>query len=65
MNVPKLLPWIARKAGIDDELARSLWQAAAGESERMYGGRDSAAFCATAMNRFIELIKNEAPHLAA
>ncbi|HSG23074.1 MAG TPA: hypothetical protein VLA64_08975 [Azonexus sp.] len=65
MNLPKLLPWIARKAGIDDGLAGCLWQAAASESERMHGGRDSAAFCATAMNRFIELINNEAPRLAA
>lgn len=65
MNIPKLLPWIARKAGIDDGLARCLWQAAANESERMYGGRDSAVYCATAMNRFIELINNEALRLAA
>lgn len=33
MNAPMILPWIARKAGITDELALKLWRRAASEAE--------------------------------
>ena len=33
MNAPKILPWIARKAGISDELALKLWRRAVSEAE--------------------------------
>jgi cysteine synthase len=37
MQAPKILPWIARKAGISDELALKLWRRAASEAEYLTG----------------------------
>jgi hypothetical protein len=37
MNAPKILPWIARKAGISDELALKLWRRAVSEAEYLTG----------------------------
>jgi hypothetical protein len=59
MNAPKILPWIARKAGIEDELALSLWRRAASESANLYGCADSADYYAEAMSRFIDLVEEE------
>jgi hypothetical protein len=53
MNAPKLLPWLARRAGIDDDQALRLWQRAAAESEKSHGSREGASYNAEAMNRFI------------
>ena len=59
MKAPKLLPWIARKAGIGDELALKLWRRAAGESEELVGCCDSADYYRLAMERFIDLVEAE------
>lgn len=59
MRAPKLLPWVARKAGISDELALKLWRRAAGESEALYGCCDSADYYAAAMSRFLDLVEDE------
>lgn len=53
MKAPKILPWMARRAGIDAEQALRLWQHAATESEKSHGCRDSASYHAEAMNRFV------------
>ena len=37
MKAPKILPWVARKAGITDELALKLWRRAVGEAEFLTG----------------------------
>ena len=60
MRAPKLLPWVARKAGISDELALKLWRRAAGEAEVMSGCCDSADYFRLAMERFIDLVETEA-----
>ena len=60
MNAPKILPWMARRAGIDDEQALRLWQRAAAESEESHGCRDSASYHAEAMNRFIDSLSAQA-----
>lgn len=56
MNAPKILPWMARRAGIDDAQALRLWQQAANESEQSHGCREGANYHAEAMNRFIEAL---------
>lgn len=60
MNAPKILPWMARRAGIDDEQALRLWQRAAAESEKSHGCRDSTSYHAEAMNRFIDSLSAQA-----
>jgi hypothetical protein len=59
MRAPKLLPWIARKAGISDDLALKLWRRAAGESEKRYGCCDSSDYYAATLGRFIDLVEDE------
>ena len=60
MKAPKLLPWIARKAGISDELALKLWRRAAGESEYICGCCDNSDYFDRAMTRFQDLVDSEA-----
>ncbi len=59
MRVPKLLPWVARKAGISDELAVKLWRRAASEAESMTGCYDSSDYFRLAIERFIDLAEAE------
>lgn len=59
MNAPKILPWIARKAGIDDTLALKLWRRAAGESEQLCGNCQSAEYYAATLSRFMDLVEEE------
>jgi len=59
MKAPKLLPWMARKAGLNDEAALNLWRRATGESEKLCGSRESADYYSAALQRFIALIEGE------
>lgn len=59
MQAPKLLPWIAHKAGIDDTLALKLWRRAAGESEELCGSCESADYFSATMMRFLDLVEQE------
>jgi len=59
MRAPKLLPWVARKVAISDELAVKLWRRAAGEAEGMTGGCDSSEYFRLAMERFVDLAEAE------
>lgn len=56
MTAPKILPWMARRAGINDEQALRLWQHAAAESETLHGCREGANYHAEAMSRFINAL---------
>lgn len=60
MNPPKILPWMARRAGLDDEQALRLWQRATAESESSNGCREGANYHAEAMNRFINALSASA-----
>ncbi|MEY2632603.1 MAG: hypothetical protein RIR00_1257 [Pseudomonadota bacterium] len=60
MRAPKLLPWVARKAGISDELALKLWRRAAGEAEQLTGRADGPEYCGLAVERFLDLVDDEA-----
>jgi hypothetical protein len=59
MRAPKLLPWVARKVGISDELAIKLWRRASGEAEAMTGCCDSSDYFRLAIERFIDLAEAE------
>jgi hypothetical protein len=63
MNAPKILPWMARRAGIDDEQALRLWQRAAAESEQVHACRDGASYHAETMQRFIGALERHADSL--
>lgn len=60
MNAPKILPWMARRAGINDEQALRLWQRAAAESENSHGCREGANYHAEALNRFLDALSANA-----
>ena len=59
MKAPKLLPWIAHKDGISDQLALNLWRRAAGESEEISGCCNSSDYYHLAVSRFIDLADDE------
>lgn len=59
MKSPKILPWIARRAGISDALALKLWRRAAGEAEEITGHCDSSEYFGLAIERFIHLVEDE------
>ncbi len=60
MNAPKILPWIARRAGINDAVALKLWRRAAGEAALIVGNHDSSDFFRLSVERFISLVETEA-----
>ena len=60
MNVPKILPWVARKGGISDELAVKLWRRATSEIESLLGEAKSSEFYKRAVERFLDLVEYEA-----
>jgi calcineurin-like phosphoesterase family protein len=44
MKAPKILPWIAKRAGINEAVALKLWRRAAGEAALIVGNCDSSDF---------------------
>ena len=59
MNAPKILPWIARKAGISDELALKLWRRAVSEAEYLTGKTEGSAYWGLAVDRFLSIVEDE------
>lgn len=59
MNAPKILPWIARKAGISDELALKLWRRALSEAEFLAGKSEGSAYWGLTIDRFLAIVENE------
>lgn len=57
-ETPKLLPWLARKAGISDRRARTLWFDAERWAERR-AARGSSAYYKLAVDRLLELVAAE------
>ncbi|HRP24790.1 hypothetical protein [Thauera sp.] len=55
MHAPKILPWIARKAGISADQALKLWQRAAVEAAALTGKRQGSEFVGLAVQRLTEL----------
>ena len=59
MQAPKILPWIAHKAGINEELALNLWRRAAGEAQALTSCSNSSDYYRMAVERFIDLAADE------
>ena len=59
MNAPKILPWIARKAGISDDLALKLWRRAVSEAEYLTGKAEGSDFWALSVERFLAIVEDE------
>lgn len=59
MSAPKILPWIARKAGISDELALKLWRRAVSEAEHLTGQSSGAEYYGLAVERFLAVVEDE------
>ena len=59
LKAPKILPWIARKAGISDELAIKLWRRAASEAEYLTGKAEGSDYCGLAVERFLSIVEDE------
>ena len=59
MNAPKILPWIAKKAGISEELALKLWRRAVSEAEYLTGKTEGSEYYGLAVERFLALVEDE------
>ena len=59
MQTPKMLPWIASRAGISPEHAISLWQKASQEARIMCGCSNNADYFACVMEGFRRLVRRE------
>jgi len=59
MNAPKILPWIARKAGISDELALKLWRRSLSEAEFLTGKAEGSNYWGLAVERFLAIVEDE------
>lgn len=64
MNSPKILPWIARKAGITETMALKLWQRAVEEAKTACGCTEGSAptaeFHRYSVERFLDLVEARA-----
>lgn len=56
---PKILPWLARKAGISRQRAEVLWHAALRHAAHACGETETPAYWAAAMDRLLELVAAE------
>ncbi len=56
---PKILPWLACKAGISERRAEILWHAAQRHAAHVTGEAETSAFWAAAMDRLLELVAAE------
>ena len=59
MKAPKILPWVARKAGISDELALKLWRRAVSEAEYLTGKAEGSEYWGVAVERFLAIVEEE------
>ena len=60
MKAPKILPWIAKKAGISEELALKLWRRAASEAEHLTCKAEGSEYWGLAVERFLSHVEGEA-----
>lgn len=60
MKAPKILPWVAKKAGISEELALKLWRRAVSEAEFLTGESEGSRFWSLAAERFQAIVDDEA-----
>ncbi len=59
MNAPMILPWVAHKAGISQELTLKLWRRAASESELRLGSCRGQEYYQLVNETFLSLVEDE------
>ena len=59
MKTPKILPWLARRAGVSDSRADLLWRAACLQAASITGEQDSSRYWSTAQERLLDLLARE------
>lgn len=57
MKVPKIIPWIAAKAGITDVEASKLWKRAESETISLMKTNEGSAFHGRCVERFLDLVE--------
>lgn len=65
MKAPKILPWVAKRAGISEALALKLWRRAASEAEHLTGTAEGSEYWGLAVERFHSLVEDEAHSMPA
>lgn len=65
MKTPKMLPWLARKAGLSDARAEVLWAQAVTHASLTIRGSDPLEHNNFAVARLLELIETEKEAIAA
>lgn len=60
MKTPKMLPWIARSAGLTDARGVQLWLEASEYASNAAGETDTPKFWKAAHERFVDLVQAEA-----
>lgn len=63
MKAPKMLPWLARKAGISDDHAEELWAEAVVSATVQTGWVGTSEYWKAAVDRVVELIELESQSL--
>lgn len=58
-RIPKLLPWLARKAGVGERRARILWRTAEHHATLVTGESATPAHAQAAMAHLLELLEAE------
>lgn len=59
MKTPKLVPWFARKAGVSEERAATLWRKAVRQATADTGWVGNAEYWGEAMSNFLRLLEDE------
>lgn len=59
MKTPKVLPWLARRAGVNDSRAELLWRAACLQAASMTGEHDGSRYWGAAQERLLDLLARE------
>lgn len=65
MKLPKMLPWLARRAGVSDERAAELWAEAIRHATIKTGWVGTPEYWRVAVDRVVELLDAEAKALNA
>ncbi len=59
MKTPKILPWLARRAGVSDSRAELLWRVACLQAKSLTGEQDSPRYWEAAQRRLQDLLAHE------
>ena len=62
MKAPKILPWLAHRAGISDRRAELLWRAACVQAAANTGEHDGSRYLSEAQQRLLDLLNRERWH---